>query len=45
MVPRLGGVCGRVMVITMLCSALVRAETTNGQVRISRARGDLTRLP
>jgi DUF4097 and DUF4098 domain-containing protein YvlB len=24
---------------------LVRAETTNGQVRISRGRGDLTRLP
>jgi hypothetical protein len=24
---------------------LVRAETTNGQVRISRSRGDLTRLP
>ena len=24
---------------------LVRAETTNGQVRISRERGDLTRLP
>ncbi|HTG88694.1 MAG TPA: hypothetical protein VL914_00820 [Vicinamibacterales bacterium] len=33
MVPRLGGVCGRVMVITMLCSALVGAETTVAQVQ------------